>query len=163
MGRSCGVHRIREWLGLAGILEIIPPARAASPGAGCAGISRDIKSPRWLFKISREGDFTICLRSLFQCALALRRKTFFLIFRWNSLCFSLCLLPLVLLLSTTGKSLGAQENFFKGNFRICKNTKMWFSFGVLGFEVFWEQSHIFSIPECGFHSAFLGLGFFWEC
>lgn len=33
------------------------------------------------------------------------KQAFFLILRWNILCFSLCLLPLVLLLGTTGMSL----------------------------------------------------------
>jgi len=34
-----------------------------------------------------------------------QRKKFFLMFRWNFLCFSLCPLPLVLPLGTTEKSL----------------------------------------------------------
>ena len=45
------------------------------------------------------------LGSLFQCSVTLRVKKFFLMFRWNFLCFSFCLLPLVLSLGTTGKSL----------------------------------------------------------
>jgi len=39
----------------------------------------------------------------------LRVKKFFLMFRWNSLCFSLCPLPLVLLLGTTEKSLASSS------------------------------------------------------
>jgi len=45
------------------------------------------------------------LRSLFQGSVTLRGKKFFHIFSWNFLCFSLCPLPLVLSLGTTGKSL----------------------------------------------------------
>jgi len=53
----------------------------------------------------QEGDSTTSLGSLFQGSITLRGKKFFLIFRQNFLCFSLCPLPLVLLLSTTEKSL----------------------------------------------------------
>jgi len=60
---------------------------------------------RWLLSISREGDSTTSLGSLFQCSVTLRGKKFFLMFRWNFLFFSLCPLPLVLLLGTTEKSL----------------------------------------------------------
>jgi len=44
------------------------------------------------------------LGSLFQGSVTLRGKKFFLMFRWNFLCFNLCPLPLVLLLGTTEKS-----------------------------------------------------------
>ena len=60
---------------------------------------------RWVLNISREGDSTTSLGSLFQCSVTLRGKKFFLMFRWNFLCFSLRPLPLVLLLCTTEKSL----------------------------------------------------------
>ena len=40
-----------------------------------------------------------------QGSVTLRGKKFFLLFSWNFLCFSLCPLPLVLLLGTTEKSL----------------------------------------------------------
>jgi len=50
-------------------------------------------------------ESTTPLGSLFQCSVTLRVKKFFLLFRWNFLCFSLCLLPLVLSQSTTEKSL----------------------------------------------------------
>ena len=49
--------------------------------------------------ISREGDSTASLGSLGQGSIALRVKKFFLMFRWNFLCFSLCPLPLVLSLA----------------------------------------------------------------
>jgi len=39
--------------------------------------------------ISREGDSTTSLGSLFQCSVTLRVKKFFLMFRWNFLCFIL--------------------------------------------------------------------------
>jgi len=55
--------------------------------------------------ISREGDSTSPLGSLGQGSVTLTVKRLFLLFRWNFLCFSLCPLPLVLLLGTTEKSL----------------------------------------------------------
>jgi len=58
-----------------------------------------------LVQADREGDSTTSLGSLFQCSVTLRGKKFFLMFRWNLLCFSLCPLPLVLSLGTTEKSL----------------------------------------------------------
>jgi len=60
---------------------------------------------RQVLSISREGDSTNPLGSLFQCSVTLKVKKFFLMFSWNLLCFSLCPLPLVLLLGTTEKSL----------------------------------------------------------
>ena len=57
------------------------------------------------WNISREGDSTASLGSLGQGSVTLRGKKFFLGFSWSFLCFSLCPLPLVLLLGTTGKSL----------------------------------------------------------
>jgi len=60
---------------------------------------------RWVWNISREGDSTASLGSLGQGSVTLRGKKFYLIFSWNFLGFSLCPLPLVLSLGTTGKSL----------------------------------------------------------
>ena len=54
---------------------------------------------RQVLNISREGDSTTSLGSLFQGSVTLRRKKFFLMFRRNFLCFSLCPLPLVLSLN----------------------------------------------------------------
>ena len=48
---------------------------------------------RRVLNISRGGDSTTSLGSLFQCSVTLRGKKFFLTFRWNLLCFSLCPLP----------------------------------------------------------------------
>ena len=62
-------------------------------------------SSRRVLNISREGDSTTSLGSLFQCSVTLRGKKFILIFSWSFLCFSLCPLPLVLLLGTTEQSL----------------------------------------------------------
>ena len=56
---------------------------------------------RWVLNISREGDSTASLGSLGQGSVTLRGKKFFLIFRRNFLCLSLCPLPLVLSLGTT--------------------------------------------------------------
>ena len=55
---------------------------------------------RQVLNISREGDSTTSLGSLFQCSVALRGTKFFLMFRRNFLCLSLCPLPLVLSLGT---------------------------------------------------------------
>ena len=55
--------------------------------------------------ISREGDSTASLGSLGQGSVTLRGKKFFLGFSWSFLYSSLCPLPLVLSLGTTGKSL----------------------------------------------------------
>jgi len=60
---------------------------------------------RRVLNISREGESTASLGSLFQCFVTLRVRKFFLMFRCNFLCFSLCPLPLVLSLGTTEKSL----------------------------------------------------------
>jgi len=60
---------------------------------------------RWVLNISREGDSTTSLGSLFQCSVILRGKKFFLLFRWNFLCFSLCPLPLGLSMGTTEMNL----------------------------------------------------------
>ena len=40
---------------------------------------------RWVLNISREGDSTASLGSLFQGSVTLRGKKFFLMFRWNLL------------------------------------------------------------------------------
>jgi len=59
---------------------------------------------RWVLNIFR-GDSTPPLCSLFQCFLTLKVNIFFHLYRWKFLCYSLGLLPLVLLLHTTEKSL----------------------------------------------------------
>ena len=65
---------------------------------------------RRVWNISREGDSTASQGSLGQGSVTLRGKKFFLMFSWNFLCFSLCLLPLVLSLGTPemvqGRGLG---------------------------------------------------------
>ena len=58
---------------------------------------------RQVLNISREKESTTSLGNLFQGSVTLRVKKFFLMFRQNFLCFSLCPLPLVLLLGTTEK------------------------------------------------------------
>ena len=64
---------------------------------------------RRVLNISREGDSTTSLGSLFQCSITLRGKKFFLMFRQNFLWLSLCPLPLVLSLGT--KDLWTPEVF----------------------------------------------------
>jgi len=43
---------------------------------------------RWGLNISREGDTTTSLGTLFQCSITVKVKQFFLVFSWNFLCFS---------------------------------------------------------------------------
>jgi len=59
---------------------------------------------RWLWKISKWSDAT---NSRGNCASAVNHsiKNCFLVFKRNTLCSSLCILPLVITLGTTGKSL----------------------------------------------------------
>ena len=56
-------------------------------------LHRTTSSRGW--NISREGDSTTSLGSLFQGSVTLRGKKFFLMFSWSFLCSSLCPLPLV--------------------------------------------------------------------
>lgn len=60
---------------------------------------------RLVLNVSRVGDPTTLLGSLFQYSVTLTIKKFFLIFMWNLLCSSLHPLPLVLSLGVTEKSL----------------------------------------------------------
>lgn len=55
---------------------------------------------RWVVSISREGDSANPLGRLFLYSVILM-EMFFLMFRWNILCSSLCLRPPVLSLDTT--------------------------------------------------------------
>ena len=66
---------------------------------------------RQVLNISRE-ESTTSLGNLFQCSITLRGKKFFLMFRGNFLCFSLCPLSLLLLLGTTEKSLAPSSIIF---------------------------------------------------
>jgi len=59
----------------------------------------------WGLNLPREGHSPASLGNLCQGSVTLRGKKFFLSFSWNFPGFSLCPLPLVLSLSTTGKSL----------------------------------------------------------
>lgn len=60
---------------------------------------------KWLLEITKETWQP--LGSLCQCSVTHTVQKFFLIFLWNSLCFCLCLVPLILLLGSTEKSLAS--------------------------------------------------------
>jgi len=63
------------------------------------------KTSRWVLNISREGDSSTSLGSLFQGSVTFTVKKFFLMLKWNFIYSSLCPLRLVLSLGTKGKSL----------------------------------------------------------
>jgi len=92
-------HRITKCSGLEGtsVGHLVQPL--CQSRVTCSRLHRTLT--RQVLNISRGGDSTTSLGSLFQCSVTLRGKKFFLMFRRKFLCFSLCPLPLVLSLGTT--------------------------------------------------------------
>ena len=94
-GHSTGhPHRITECLGLEGTSVGHPAQPPYRSRVTYSRLHRTLSRRVW--NISRGGDSTTSLGSLGQGSVTLRGKKFFLMFRRNFLCFSLCLLPLVL-------------------------------------------------------------------
>jgi len=95
------LHRITECY----VLEGTPGDHQVQlpPKAGYRNLHRKVF--KWVLNTSCEGDSSVCLGSLFQCSITTKVKSFFLMFRWNFLCSSMCPLPLVLSLGTAEKSL----------------------------------------------------------
>ena len=84
---SLAFHRITEWSGLQGT-SVGHPAQPPCPSRVThSRLHRTASRRGW--NISREGDSTTSLGSLFQGSGTLRGKKFFLGFSWNFLCFSL--------------------------------------------------------------------------
>jgi len=108
---------VENWRDCSGIVPaLLLPRGLQNLGVGRASADHLVQLPcqsrvtysrsssRWVLNIAREGDSAIPLGSLFECSVTLKVKKFYLVFRWNFLCFSLCPLPLVLLLGTTEES-----------------------------------------------------------
>jgi len=96
-------RRITEWSGLEGTFASHLAQHPCRSRVTYSRLHRTLS--RRVLNISREAESTASLGSLFQCSVTLRVKKFFLMFRWNFLCFNLCPLPLVLSLGTTEKNL----------------------------------------------------------
>ena len=113
--RSISHHRITECSGLEGTSvghPVQPPCRSR---VTYSRLHRTLS--RRVLNISREGDSTTSLSSLFQGSINLRGKKFFLMFRRNFLCFSFCALPLVLSLGTSEKSLAPPLRYLQAFIR----------------------------------------------
>ena len=100
-GSNPRITASRELEGTSGDHPVHPPAKAVPWSKLHRKVSRQIWS------VSRQGDSTASLGSLFQCSVILTVKKFFLLLRWDFLCSSLYPLPLVMLLGTTKMSMAS--------------------------------------------------------
>ena len=86
-------HRITECQGLEGtsVDQLVQPS--CQSRVTYSRLHRTVS--RLVLNISREGESTTSLGNLFQFSITLRGRKFFLMFRQNFLCLSLCPLPLI--------------------------------------------------------------------
>lgn len=100
-------HQITEWQRLEGTAagHLLQPLCLK---VGSSQSTWHRSSPRWFLSMSSEGDSTSSLNNLFQNADTCTVK-FLLLFRWSFQCLGFCLLPIVLVLGTTKRSLASSS------------------------------------------------------
>lgn len=82
------------------------PPQAGPHRASCQGPCSD-----GFLNIYTDGDPTASLGNPCQCSITLTVKKCFLVFKWNLMCFSSCLVPFVLSLGTTERNLAPSSSF----------------------------------------------------
>ena len=103
-------HQITEWLKLEGTSRLHLVQSPYSEQVTKSTLPMTMFS--WVLNISKSGDSTTSLGSLFQCLTTLTVKKVFLMFKFNFTYFSLCPLLLLLSLVTTERRLTSSPSFF---------------------------------------------------